>query len=125
MKFTDVYCIDIHCCNFSDSFHMITLSGVDVSDCHICVPSNVLTFSDKCWISYGKSKKDNNESLCQRFVEELHKSTNNLAGCKRYVNGSFIAFPEMFLDNPLVIDSLLIEYNQQVVLHIQEKSDSA
>jgi len=37
------------------------------------------------------------------------------------VNGSFIAFPEMFLDNLLVIDSLLIEYNQQVVLHIQEK----
>jgi len=37
------------------------------------------------------------------------------------VFGSFIAFPEMFLDNPLVIDSSLIEHNQQVVLCIQEK----
>jgi len=47
--------------------------------------------------------------------------TNNHAGCKRYVSGSFIAFPEIFLDKPLVIDSSLIEHNQQVVLHIWEK----
>jgi len=76
-KFTDVYCIDIHCCNFSDSLNMITLTGVHVPDCHICVPPNVLTLSDKCWISYGKSQKDNNESLRQHFVKELCKSTNN------------------------------------------------
>jgi len=89
-----------------------------VPDCHIRVPPDVMTFSDKCWISYGKNQNDNNECLRQHFVDELHKSTNNRAGCKRYVNGSFIAFPEMFLDNPLVIDSSLIEHNQQVVLRI-------
>jgi len=50
---------------------------------------------------------------------------SNCAGCKRYVSGSFIAFPEMFLDKPLVIDSSFIEHNQQVVLLIWEKSDSA
>ena len=84
-----------------------------------------MTLSDKCWISYGKSQKDNNKSLRLHFVKELHKSTNNRAGCKRYVNGSFIAFPEMFLENPLVIDSSLIDQNQQVVLQIREKNDSA
>jgi len=124
-KFTDVYRIDIHCCNFSDSLNTITLTGVHVPDCHICVPPDVLTLSDKCWISYGKSQKDNNKSLRLRFVKELRKSTNNHAGCKRYVNGSFIAFPEMFLENLLVIDSSLIDHNQQVVLQIREKNDSA
>jgi len=68
-KFTDVYCIDIHCCNFSDSFHTITLSGVHVPDSHICVPPN-LTFSDKCWISYGKSKK----IIMKVYVNVLLKS---------------------------------------------------
>jgi len=46
---------------------------------------------------------------------------SNHAGCKRYVSGSFIAFPEMFLDNPLVTDSSLIEQNQQVVLCVWGK----
>jgi len=124
-KFTDVYRIDILCGHWSNALNTITLTGVHVPDCHICIPPDVLTLSEKCWISYGKSQKDNNESLRYRFVEELRKSTNNCAGCKRYINGSFIAFPEMFLLNPLVIDSSLIERNQQVVMQICEQSDSA
>jgi len=92
-----------------------------VPDSDICVPPDVMTFSDKCWISYGKTKNDSNECLQQCFIEELSKSTNNCSGCKRYVSGSFIAFPEMFLDNPLVTDSSLIEQNQQVVLCVWGK----
>jgi len=40
------------------------------------------------------------------------------------MSGSFIAFPEMFPDNPLVIDSSLMDYNQQVLLQIWDNSDS-
>ncbi len=57
-KFTDIYHIDIHCCNVSETFHSITLTGVHVPDTDICVPPDVMTFSDKCWISYKKPKKE-------------------------------------------------------------------
>jgi len=54
----------------------------------------------------------------------LIKSKSNCAGCKRYVAGSFIAFPKKFVENPLVIGSFLLESNQQFVLQIQESSNS-
>jgi len=48
----------------------------------------------------------------------LAKSNSNCAGCKHYVPGSFIAFPEQFMDNPLVIDSYLINSNQQILIQV-------
>ena len=56
------------------------------------------------------------------FVEELTKSNSNKAGCKRYVNGSFIAYPETFVQNPLVVDSYLISNDKQFLIQVQEDS---
>jgi len=74
----------------------------------------------KCWLLPGKTKNESNHCLQEYFVKGLIKSTSNHAGCKRYVSGSSIAFPETFVENPLVIDSFLIDNNQQVVTVIHQ-----
>jgi len=53
------------------------------------------------------------------------KSLTNQQTTVQDVRDMCLALSLHFLDNPLVIDSSLIEHNQQVVLHIQDKSDSA
>ena len=58
------------------------------------------------------------------FVEELAVLKSFRAGCKRFVPGSFIACPEKYVDNPLVVDSSFIEKDKQVLLHVQEQSTS-
>jgi len=45
-------------------------------------------------------------------------------GCRRYIPGSFIAYPERYVNNPLVVDSSLIQQNKQVLLHVYEDSMS-
>jgi len=49
-------------------------------------------------------------------------SNSNKAGSKHYVPGSFIAFPEKYLENPLVINSFLIGKDEQVLIQVQEKN---
>jgi len=51
---------------------------------------------------------DNYKTLHKVFVEELSKLNSNWAGCKHFVHGSFIAYPEKYIKNPLVINSFLI-----------------
>jgi len=49
---------------------------------------------------------------------------SNQAGSKHFVPGSFIAFPEKCLENPLVIDSFLIGKDEQVLIQVQEENSS-
>jgi len=50
--------------------------------------------------------------------QELLNSNSNCAFCKHYVPVSFIAFPEQFVESPLVVDSFLINNNQQILIKV-------
>jgi len=56
------------------------------------------------------------------FVQKLVHLHSNQAGSKHFVPGSFIAFPEKYLENPLVIDSFLMGKDQQVLIQVQEEN---
>jgi len=53
----------------------------------------------------------------------LLESKSNCAGCKCYIQGSFIAYPERYLSNVLVVDSSLIENNKQVLINVEDNSN--
>jgi len=53
--------------------------------------------------------ENNNKVLRKVFVEELFRLQSNHTGCRRYIPGSFIAYPERYVNNPLVVDSSLIQ----------------
>jgi len=62
--------------------------------------------------------------LWKCFIKELLKSKSNHAGYKHFVQGLFIAYPEHYLSNVLVIDSSLIKNSKQVLINFQDKSNS-
>ncbi len=62
-KFTDIYCIDIHCSNVPNMVTSVVITEVHVPDSDICVPPDVMIFSDKCWISYGKTRNESYHCL--------------------------------------------------------------
>ena len=123
-KFTDVYRIDIQGCSIPIPSNSVYLTGVHVSDNNICIPPDIMVGCKRRHIKDVPSKTELYCCLKERFVRNLVKSKSNRAGKKRYVDGSFIAFPEKFVENPLVIDSCFIENNQQVVIQIRESSES-
>jgi len=62
--------------------------------------------------------------LQKHFIEELLESKSNCAGCKHFIQGLFIVYPEHYLSNVLVIESSLIENSKQVLMNVQDKSNS-
>jgi len=117
-KFTDVYRIDIQGYNVPIPTNSVFLTGVHVSDSNICIPPDIMVGCERRSFKDTPTKAKLYVCLKERFVSNLVKSKSNRAGKKRYVAGSFIAFPEKFVENPLVIDSHFIENNQQVVMQI-------
>jgi len=121
-NFTDVYHIDIrNHCNLLSTLQPI-LKGVHVNDNHICIPHDVIVGRQNELVLSKDDTKANYLLLQKIFVDELTKSKSNKAGCKRYVTGSFIAYPETFVQNPLVVDSYLISNDKQFLIQVQEDS---
>jgi len=122
-KFTDVYRIDIQGYNVPIPTNSVFLTGVHVSDSNICIPPDIMVGCKRRSFKDTPTKAELYVCLKKWFVSNLVKSKSNRAGKKRYVAGSFIAFPEKFVENPLVIDSQFIENNQQVVMQIRDHSE--
>jgi len=53
-----------------------------------------------------------------------HQIAIRQPGCKHYVHGSFIAYLEKYVKNPLVINSFLIGNNEQILIQVQEKNEA-
>jgi len=68
-------------------------------------------------------QQHNNMLLQKHLIEELLESKSNHAGCKHFVWGSFIAYPDHYLSNVLVIDSSLIQNSKQVSINVKDKSN--
>jgi len=116
--FTDVYCIDVQSnCTLVSTLQPI-VKGVHVNDNHIFIPHDIIVGRQNDLVLSNDNTKANYSFLQKIFVEELKKSTSNKAGCKRYVTGSFIAYPEKFVENPLVVDSYLINNDKQFLLPV-------
>jgi len=122
--FTDIYRIDVSCRNNSIETLTPILRGIHVSDDNICIPHDIILCDNDCKIQQDGMVEKNNKVLRKVFVEELFRSRSNRTGCRRYVPKSFIAYPETYVHNPLVVDSSLIQQNKQVVVHIHEDSTS-
>jgi len=60
--------------------------------------------------------------LRNNFVQELLESDSNKAGCKQFVTGTFIAYPERYVTNALVIDTSLISIDSQVLISVKEQN---
>ena len=95
-----------------------------VDDRNICIPHDVIIGREDCLVDKSKNVCKQNMLLRRIFVEEFAVSKSYRAGCKRFVPGSFVACPEKYADNPLVVDSSFIEKDKQVLLHVQEQSAS-
>ena len=122
-KFTDVYRIDVLYKNSPICTLFPLLTGVHVSDEQICIPPDVIVGKIPCELPRPDCLPGENNVLYRKlFVEELLQSKSNRAGCKRFVSGSFIAYPEKSVKNPLVIDSFLLDNHQQIVIQVREKS---
>ena len=116
--FTDVYRIDVRSnCSLVSTLQPI-VEGVHVMDSNIFIPHDIIVGRQHDLVLSNGDTKANYSLLHKIFVEELKKSTNNKAGCKRYVTGSFIAYPEKFVENPLVVDSYLINNDKQFLLPV-------
>jgi len=98
--------------------------GVHVDDRNICILHDVIIGRKDCMVDMSKNIGQQNTLLRTIFIEELAISKSYRAGCKRFVPGSFVAYPEKYVDNPLVVDSSFIEKDKQVLLHVQEQSAS-
>jgi len=106
-KFTDVYCIDIHCCNAPKTVNSVILTGVHVPDSDICVPSDLMNISDKCWISYGKTKM----RVINVYENILLKSLTNQQANMQDVRNMCLALSLPFLKCSLIIHWLLIVHS--------------
>jgi len=120
--FTDVYCIDVSCNSTLVSTLQPTLKGIHVDNNQIFIPHDIIVGRQNDLVLSNDNTRTNIMLLQKVFVEELMKSTSNKAGCKRYVTGSFIAYPETFVENPLVVDSFLINNDKQFLIQVQEES---
>jgi len=99
------------------------ITAVHNLDADICIPPDVIIGQLNGSVQGNKMRSERFGILQKYFHQELAKSNSDCAGSKHYVPGSFIAFPEQFLENPLVIDSYIINNNQQILIQVQEKSD--
>jgi len=117
-SFTDIYHIDVMATIKPITFLLPILYGVHVDDRNICIPHDVIVGREDCLVEKSKNVRKQNMLLRRIFVEELAISKSFRAGCKRFVPGSFVAYPERYVNNPLVIDSNFIESNKQVLLHV-------
>jgi len=124
LNFTNVYRIDVCCSNTPISTLQPSLKGVHVDDKHILIPPDFIIGRSNEFSLANDTTEENNELLRKVFVQELSKSISNKAGCKRYVPGSFIAYPEKFMPNPVVVDSYLINNNQQLLMKVEDNSVS-
>jgi len=125
LTFTDVYHVDV-CYTKTLILTMYPLlTGVHVLDKNICIPPDTFIGIHNMAVKGIESKQEANKWLRNLFVKKLLESPSNQAGSKHYVSGSFIAYPEKYLENPLVIDSFLIKNNQQILTQVKEKNTSA
>jgi len=69
-----------------------------------------------------RTPKHNYALLWNHFIQELLKSDSNIAGCKWFITGTFIAYPERYVANALVIDTSLISTNSQVLISVKEQN---
>jgi len=119
MMFTDVYQINIPstCCGIN-TLLPIFQGVLHVNDFSVCIPPDISIGKPNCKPCSDYTKKQKYGMLQSLFVQESQKSTSNKAGCKRYIPGSFIAFPEKVVENPLVIDSCLIDERSQALVQV-------
>jgi len=125
MTFTDVYRIDITSTCHRINTLLPIFQGVHVDDYSVCIPPDVTIGKPNCKPHSNYTKKQNYAMLQSLYMQELQISDSNKAGCKRYIPGSFIAFPEKILDNPLVIDTCLIDERSQAMVWVQEQNQTS
>jgi len=122
LNFTDVYWIDVQKMDSTISTLTPVLWGVHVKDSCVCVPRDIAIGRTNP-TSDNYTQQHNNILLQKHFIEELLESKSNHAGCKCYIQGSFIAYPERYLSNVLVVNSSLIENNKQVLINVEDNSN--
>jgi len=93
-----------------------------MNDSSVCIPHDIAIGRTNP-TNKKYTQQHNNVLLQKRFIEELLESNSNQAGCKCYIKGSFIAYPEHYLSNALVVDSCLIESNKQVLINVANNSN--
>jgi len=87
--FNDVYHVDVSNTITPISTMYPLLTGFHVSDKSICILLDIFIGKQNTAVQCNEKK--------QEFITELLISKSNWAGCKHYVSGSFIAYPEKYL----------------------------
>jgi len=101
------------------------LTGIHIPDKKVCVPPDIFIGIHNTAVKGNESKQEASKQLKNLFVKKLLQSNSNQAGSKCFVSRSFIAYPEKYLESPLVIDGLLINNNQQILIQVKENNSSA
>jgi len=99
--FTDVYQVDVSNTRTPILTMYPLLTGLHVPDKNICIPPNIFIRIHNNTVKGNKSKQEAYEYLKDLFLTKLLQSKSNQAGCKHFVSGLFIAYPEKYMVNPL------------------------
>jgi len=120
--FTDIYQIDVESSVSQILTLLPVLHGLHVKDSEICIPHDVAIGHYGFIYQTERTPEHNYVLLWNNFVQELLESDSNKAGCKRFITGTFIAYPERYVTNALVISMSLISTDSQVLISVKEQN---
>jgi len=123
-EITDIYRITVTSVCNPIIMLLPVLCGIHVHDKDICIPPDVFLGRSDCVVGSIESASESNSCLQEIFGQSLSTAKSNHTLCQRYVPGSFIAYPENCVENPIIVDSSLLQSNEQLLLQVCEENQS-